>query len=131
MRIAIAKRDRESAARPNLTPAFVAVAAIHPPAESRTDAPINIRLAEGHRARVLARRYFHEARDTDAARSAEARDTHHAATRYDAGVDLEPFEADRLQPPTAILEMPRPLVGIARPSASFRAESSMQVVVLS
>ena len=48
----IAKRDRESAAQPNPAPAFVPVAVIDPPAESRTDAPIDIRLAEGHRVRI-------------------------------------------------------------------------------
>ena len=34
----------------------------------------------------------------------------------------EPSDADRLQPLTAILGMPRPPVRMARPSASFRAE---------
>ena len=48
----IAKRDRESTAPPNAAPAFVPVTVIDPPAKAHTDAPIDIRLAEGHRVRV-------------------------------------------------------------------------------
>ena len=49
-RTEIAKRDRESAASPKAAPAFVPVAVIDAPATA--DAPIDIRLAEGHRVRV-------------------------------------------------------------------------------
>lgn len=42
----IAKRDRESAARPTATPAFVPVAVIAPPADASPDSPIDIRLAD-------------------------------------------------------------------------------------
>jgi hypothetical protein len=48
----IAKRDRESAARPNPAPAFVPVAVIDPTAAPRSDTPIDIRLVGGHRVRV-------------------------------------------------------------------------------
>jgi hypothetical protein len=47
----IAKRDREAAA--TSAPAFVPVAVIDPPAD-RTETPIDIRLAEGHRVRIRA-----------------------------------------------------------------------------
>jgi len=51
----IAKRDRESVAHATTAtpaPAFVPVAVIESPADSRTESPIDIRLAEGHRVRV-------------------------------------------------------------------------------
>jgi hypothetical protein len=48
----IAKRDREAAATSSPVPAFVPVAVIEPPTENRADAPIDIRLADGHRVRV-------------------------------------------------------------------------------
>lgn len=44
----IAKRDRETAA--NAKPAFVPVAVINAP--TRSDTPIDVRLAEGHRVRI-------------------------------------------------------------------------------
>ena len=49
----IASRDRESAAAARSTPAFVPVAVIESPA-GHTDAPIEIRLAGGHRVRIRA-----------------------------------------------------------------------------
>jgi hypothetical protein len=55
----IAKRDRESAARPtdaspvSVAPAFVPVAVIDPPA-AHNETPIDIRLTAGHRVRVRA-----------------------------------------------------------------------------
>ena len=49
-RTEISKRDREAAAEPKAAPAFVPVAVIDAPAIG--DAPIDIRLAEGHRVRV-------------------------------------------------------------------------------
>ena len=48
----IAKRDREAAEEPKAASAFVPVAVIDTPAIA--DAPIDIRLAEGHRVRVRA-----------------------------------------------------------------------------
>ena len=48
----IAKRDREAAAQPNPAPAFVPVAVIDAPVVA--DAPIDIRLAQGHRVRIRA-----------------------------------------------------------------------------
>jgi transposase-like protein len=50
----IAKRNRELAATAATasTPAFVPVAVIESPTDSRTESPIDIRLAEGHRVRV-------------------------------------------------------------------------------
>jgi transposase len=51
----IAKRDRESATRATAAtpaPAFVPIAVIESPTDSRTESPIEIRLAEGHRVRV-------------------------------------------------------------------------------
>ena len=49
-RTEIAKRDREAAAEPKAAPAFVPVAVIDTPATG--DAPIDIRLAQGHRLRI-------------------------------------------------------------------------------
>ena len=51
-RTEIAKRDRESAASPKAAPAFVPVAVIDAPATA--DAPIDLRLVEGHRVRIRA-----------------------------------------------------------------------------
>ena len=48
----ISRRDREAAAEPNPVPAFVPVAVIDTPA--LRDAPIDVRLAEGHRVRIRA-----------------------------------------------------------------------------
>jgi hypothetical protein len=55
----IAKRDRASAATPLPSPtavppapAFVPIAVVDSPTERRTEAPIDIRLADGHRVRV-------------------------------------------------------------------------------
>lgn len=51
-RTEIAKRDREAAAEPKAAPAFVPVAVIDAPVIG--DAPLDIRLAQGHRIRVRA-----------------------------------------------------------------------------
>ena len=51
-RAEIARRDREAAPPPGRTPAFVPVAVIGAPTSQ--DAPIDIRLAGGHRVRVRA-----------------------------------------------------------------------------
>ncbi|HTK76792.1 MAG TPA: hypothetical protein VL371_16115 [Gemmataceae bacterium] len=48
----IARRDRDAASRPTAAPAFVPVAVIDTPATA--DAPIDVRLAGGHRVRIRA-----------------------------------------------------------------------------